>query len=149
LRLAPLFAVLGLAAALLAPSAATAAGAPPPPTGTSPVGMTRVTLVDTHRVEHLAVESGGPRMIPLRVWYPAARTGRYTGRLRAERPLPSHLDASVSAAQLHAPGRDDTQKRFTCSQEPTTCRGTSRAAQTEEVRGLRLRFAIGDTGADG
>jgi predicted dienelactone hydrolase len=64
------------AVALLFPSLASAAVAPPPPTGPAPVGLTRLTLVDRQRTEHLAVESGGPRLIPLRVWYPASRPGR-------------------------------------------------------------------------
>ena len=65
-----------VAFAALAPSPATAAVTPPAPTGPAAVGLIRVTLVDRHRIEHLAVESGGPRLIPLRVWYPGARPGR-------------------------------------------------------------------------
>src|SRR3954470_5907681 len=64
--------------ALLAPAGAHAAVTPPPPTGPAPVGLERLTLTDHHRVERLA-PGGGPRLIPLRVWYPAARPGSAPG----------------------------------------------------------------------
>src|SRR4051794_38348995 len=61
-------------AALLAPATAHAAVTPPPPTGPAPVGLERLRFTDHHRTERL-VAGGGPRLIPLRVWYPAARPG--------------------------------------------------------------------------
>src|SRR3954468_13560735 len=63
-----------LALAVLAPAGASAAVAPPPPPGRAPVGLLRITLTDHHRAERLA-PGGGPRRIPLRVWYSAARPG--------------------------------------------------------------------------
>src|SRR3954469_3881948 len=63
------------AAALFAPAAADGAVSPPPPTGSAPVGFERLTLVDHHRTERLAVPRGGPRRLPLRVWYPASVAG--------------------------------------------------------------------------
>src|SRR3954468_18507941 len=65
-------------AALLAPATAHAAVTPPPPTGPAPVGLERLTLTDHHRTERLA-PGGGSRLIPLRVWYPAARPGSAPG----------------------------------------------------------------------
>src|SRR4051812_18106899 len=65
-------------AALLAPATAHAAVTPPPPTGPAPVGLERLTLTDHHRTERLA-PGGGSRLIPLRVWYPAARPGSSPG----------------------------------------------------------------------
>src|SRR3954468_5537037 len=67
-------------AALLAPAAAHAAVTPPPPTGPAPVGLQRLTLTDHHRTERLA-PGGGPRLIPLRIWYPAARPGSAPGEV--------------------------------------------------------------------
>src|SRR4051812_18753788 len=67
-------------AALLAPATAHAAVTPPPPTGPAPVGLKRLTLTDHHRAERLA-PGGGPRRVPLRVWYPAARPGSAPGEL--------------------------------------------------------------------
>jgi dienelactone hydrolase len=67
-------------AALLAPAGAHAAVTPPPPTGPAPVGLQRLTLTDHHRRERLA-PGGGPRLIPLRVWYPAARPGSAPGQV--------------------------------------------------------------------
>src|SRR4051812_20371106 len=64
--------------ALLAPATAHAAVTPPPPTGPAPVGLERLTLTDHHRAERLA-PGGGSRLIPLRVWYPAARPGSAPG----------------------------------------------------------------------
>src|SRR3954468_18891814 len=69
-----------LALALVAPATASAAVAPPPPTGPAPVGLSRITLTDHHRAERLA-PGGGPRRIPLRVWYPAARPGSAPGQV--------------------------------------------------------------------
>jgi dienelactone hydrolase len=63
-----------LAAALLAPAAAGAAVSPPAPTGPAAVGSTRTTLTDHHRTEPF-LPGGGPRRVPLRVWYPATRPG--------------------------------------------------------------------------
>jgi predicted dienelactone hydrolase len=63
-----------LAAALLVPATAGAAVSPPEPTGPAPVGFTRTTLTDHHRTEPF-LPGGGPRRIPLRVWYPASRPG--------------------------------------------------------------------------
>src|SRR5689334_9189432 len=63
--------IAGLAA-LLAPATAGATVSPPQPTGPAAVGFTRLTLVDHSRAEQLAT-TGGPRRIPLRVWYPAVR----------------------------------------------------------------------------
>src|SRR3954466_6612957 len=67
-------------ATLLVPATAHAAVTPPPPTGPAPVGLERLTLTDHHRTERLAAR-GGPRLIPLRVWYPAARPGRAPGEV--------------------------------------------------------------------
>ena len=67
-------------AALFAPATAHAAVTPPPPTGPAPVGLKRLTLTDHHRAERLA-PGGGPRLIPLRVWYPAARAGSAPGEV--------------------------------------------------------------------
>src|SRR3954469_13704841 len=67
-------------AALLTPATAYAAVTPPPPTGPEPVGLERLTLTDHHRTERLAPR-GGPRLIPLRVWYPAARPGNAPGEV--------------------------------------------------------------------
>src|SRR3954447_87239 len=64
--------ILIASAALLAPPTAHAAVTPPPPTGPAPVVLVRLTLTDHHRTERLA-PGGGPRLIPLRLWYPAAR----------------------------------------------------------------------------
>src|SRR3954452_24458887 len=66
--------------ALLAPAAAHAAVTPPPPTGPAPVGLVRLTLTDHQRTEHLAA-GGGPRLIPLRAWYPATRPGSAPGEV--------------------------------------------------------------------
>jgi hypothetical protein len=77
--LAPVVALVA-GAALLVPSAATAAVSPPRPTGDAPVGFTRITLTDTHRTERL-VAGGGPRLIPLRVWYPASSPGAAPGEV--------------------------------------------------------------------
>ena len=64
---------LVLAAALLVPAAtASAAVTPPSPSGPAPVGFTRTTLTDYQRSEPLAGDTG-PRRVPIRVWYPAAR----------------------------------------------------------------------------
>ncbi len=63
-----------VAAALAYPAAAGAAVTPPEPTGPAPVGLLRTTLADHHRTEPF-VPGGGPRLIPLRVWYPAAGPG--------------------------------------------------------------------------
>src|SRR4051794_28914420 len=69
------------ALALLGPAAAAhAAVTPPPPTGPAPVGVVRETLTDHQRTEHLAA-GGGPRLIPLRAWYPAARPGTAPGEV--------------------------------------------------------------------
>src|SRR3954451_15002472 len=70
--------ILVASAALLAPATAHAAVTPPPPAGPAPVGLVRLTLTDHHRSEQLA-PGGGPRLIPLRVWYPAARPGSAPG----------------------------------------------------------------------
>src|SRR4051812_32119043 len=67
-------------AALLAPATAHAAVTPPPPSGPAPVGLKRLTLTDHHRAERLA-PGGGSRLIPLRVWYPAARPGSAPGEV--------------------------------------------------------------------
>src|SRR4051812_47215418 len=67
-------------AALLSPAAAHAAVTPPSPTGPAPVGLERLTLTDHHRTERLA-PGGGARLIPLRVWYPAARPGSAPGEV--------------------------------------------------------------------
>src|SRR4051812_25391043 len=67
-------------AALLAPATAHAAVTPPPPTGPAPVGLERLTLTDHHRAERLA-PGGGSRLIPLRVWYPAAQAGSAPGEV--------------------------------------------------------------------
>jgi dienelactone hydrolase len=67
-------------AALFAPATAHAAVTPPPPTGPAPVGLKRLTLTDHHRAERLA-PGGGRRLIPLRVWYPAARAGGAPGEV--------------------------------------------------------------------
>src|SRR4051794_12660379 len=67
-------------AALLAPATAHAAVTPPPPTGPAPVGLERLTLTDHHRTERLA-PGGGPRLIPLRVWYPASGPGSAPGEV--------------------------------------------------------------------
>jgi len=67
-----------LGAAALLPAAASAAVSPPAPTGPAPVGFTRLTMVDAQRTEQIA-QGGGPRRIPLRVWYPAARPGSGQG----------------------------------------------------------------------
>src|SRR3954469_20971090 len=67
-------------AAVFMPAAAHAAVAPPPPTGSAPVGLERLTLADHHRTERLAA-NGGARLIPLRVWYPAARPGSAPGQV--------------------------------------------------------------------
>ena len=67
-----------LATALVAPallaSTASASVTPPTPTGAAPVGFLRTTLTDHDRTEPLAGDTG-PRHVPLRVWYPAARPG--------------------------------------------------------------------------
>src|SRR4051812_5008336 len=67
-------------AALLAPATAHAAVMPPPPTGPAPVGLERLTLTDHHRTERLA-PGGGPRLMPLRVWYPASGPGSAPGEV--------------------------------------------------------------------
>src|SRR3954468_19506395 len=65
-------------AALLAPATAHAAVTPPPPTGPAPVGLERLTLTDHHRTGRPA-PGGGPRLMPLRVWYPASAPGSAPG----------------------------------------------------------------------
>src|SRR3954469_17000312 len=72
--------ILIASAALLAPATAHAAVTPPPPTGPAPVGLVRLTLTDHHRTERLP-PGGGPRLIPLRVWYAAARPGSAPGEI--------------------------------------------------------------------
>src|SRR4051812_49815333 len=72
--------ILIASAALLAPATAHAAVTPPPPTGPAPVGLVRLTLTDHHRTERLA-PGGGPRLIPLRVWYPASGPGSAPGEV--------------------------------------------------------------------
>jgi hypothetical protein len=105
------------AAALLYPAAAHAAVAPPEPTGRAPVGLMRTTLADHHRTEPF-LPGGGPRRVPLRIWYPAARPG--TGPAAVFTPpeqrawetlfgLPAQaldgMAGSTTAAAAPAPGR--------------------------------------------
>src|SRR3954453_19270558 len=104
--------ILIASAALLAPATAHAAVTPPPPTGPAPVGLVRLTLTDHHRTERLA-PGGGPRPIPLRVWYPAARPGSAPAQIltAAEQStyetvfeLPAHaLDGIGSTTSAGAP----------------------------------------------
>src|SRR4051794_41783194 len=86
-------------AALLAPAAAHAAVTPPPPTGPAPVGLQRLTLTDHHRTERLA-PGGGPRLIPLRIWYPAARPGSAPGEVLT--PAEQNTYESVFELPPHA-----------------------------------------------
>src|SRR3954452_22463521 len=72
--------VLLASAALLVPATADAAVTPPPPTGPAPVGLKRLTLTDHHRSERLG-PGGGKGLIPLRIWYPAARPGNAPGEV--------------------------------------------------------------------
>lgn len=65
---------LVVAAALLAPVTASADVLPPSATGPADVGFKRTTLTDHQRTER-HVPGGGPRHVPLRVWYPAAAPG--------------------------------------------------------------------------
>jgi len=105
-----------LATALLAPAVftatASAAVTPPSPSGPAPVGFTRTTLTDQQRSEPLAGDTG-PRRVPIRVWYPAAR--RATAPAAVLTPVeqaelaggvglePSALDGLGSAATAAAP----------------------------------------------
>jgi dienelactone hydrolase len=101
------------APALLASTAsASAAVTPPTPTGAAPVGFLRTTLTDHYRSEPLAGDRG-PRQIPLRVWYPAARPGAQpaatlsTAEQRGWEDVapapPGTLDGIGSAATADAP----------------------------------------------
>jgi hypothetical protein len=65
---------LVVAAALLAPVTASADVLPPSATGPADVGFKRTTFTDHQRTER-HVPGGGPRHVPLRVWYPAAAPG--------------------------------------------------------------------------
>jgi len=104
--------VLLASAALLVPATADAAVTPPPPTGPAPVGLKRLTLTDHHRSERLAA-GGGKRLIPLRIWYPAARPGNAPGEVltAAEQrtyesvfELPAHaLDGINATTTANAP----------------------------------------------
>src|SRR3954452_2417688 len=66
--------------ALLAPAAAHAEVTPPPPTGPAPAAAARPPLTAHQRPDHLAA-GAGPRLIPLRAWYPAARPGSAPGEV--------------------------------------------------------------------
>src|SRR3954469_21436238 len=74
-RLSLAAAALTAATVLTYAAGAGASVSPPPATGPAPVGLERLTLVDHHRHEHPAAPRGGPRVVPLRVWYPAAAPG--------------------------------------------------------------------------
>ena len=132
-----------LATALLAPAlfASTAAGAvtPPVPTGAAPVGFTRTTLTDTHRVEPLAGDTG-PRRVPVHVWYPAAARGSApahdghpcrAGRVEGEFGLaPGALDGLGGAATANAPaarGRHPVLLMSPGRAEPSAFMGASAA----------------------
>ena len=126
--LAPVVALVA-GAALLVPAAATAAVSPPRPTGDAPVGFTRITLTDTHRTERLAA-GAGPRLIPLRVWYPASSTGAAPGEIftTAEREafesgfgLPGSSPPALTAPS--APSSGSSGCRLTRASPP--CGGTS------------------------
>jgi hypothetical protein len=85
---------------------------PPVATGSAPVGFERETLTDRGRTERL-VPGGGPRKVPIRVWYP--------GSARGTKPAPAFtpaeqaawesgaklqrgaLDGAGGAATMHAP----------------------------------------------
>src|SRR3954447_4626682 len=110
-------ALAAAAVALLAPGAAHAAVSPPAPTGLAPFVFARQTLVDHHRSESL-VPGGGPRRVPVRVWYPAARPGDAPARVftpaeqKAWESLdglpPASLDglgAAATSGAVPAPGR--------------------------------------------
>jgi dienelactone hydrolase len=102
-------------AALLVPATAHAAVAPPPPTGPVPVGLKRLTLTDHHRTERLA-PGGGARLIPLRVWYPAARSGGAPGEVLT----PAEQSTYESVFELPAGALDGIGSTTTAGAPPAT-----------------------------
>ncbi|HET6361085.1 MAG TPA: alpha/beta hydrolase [Gemmatimonadota bacterium] len=46
----------------------------PPPTGPHAIGRRTLVIVDSSRVERVQPDSGGPRVLRVRLWYPAAET---------------------------------------------------------------------------
>lgn len=82
-------------AALLLALPATAAGqaypdvALPSPTGPHPVGTRVTVIVDSSRVEALGPRAGGPRVLRMRLWYPARET---------DGPTVAYMDGPTAAA---------------------------------------------------